>query len=80
MVVDKDKNNEIKHRMIGVVLGTNHKQKRTSASLSILKYGKENFSTKKVMEKDQLIGKRYIKGLEELEVTLKSKTMNFMQH
>lgn len=72
MVVDKDKNNEIKHRMIGVVLGTNHKQKRTSASLSILKYGKENFSTKKVMEKDQLIGKRYIKGLEELEITLKS--------
>lgn len=72
MVVDKDKNNEIKHRMIGVVLGTNHKQKRTSASLSILKYGKENFSTKKVMEKDTLIGKRYIKGLEELEVTLKT--------
>ena len=72
MVVDKDKNNEIKHRMIGVVLGANHKEKRTSASLSILKYGKENFTTKKVMEKDQLIGKKYIKGLEELEVTLKS--------
>lgn len=72
MMVDKDKNNEINHRIIGVVLGTNHKQKRTSASLSILKYGKENFSTKKVMEKDTLIGKRYIKGLEELEVTLKT--------
>lgn len=72
MVVDKDKDNEIKHRMIGVVLGANHKEKRTSASLSILKYGKENFTTKKVMEKDQLIGKKYIKGLEELEVTLKS--------
>lgn len=72
MVVDKDDKNEIKHRMIGVVLGANHKQKRTSASLSILKYGKENFSTKKVMEKDTLIGKRYIKGLEELEVTLKT--------
>ena len=72
MVVDKDKDNEIKHRMIGVVLGANHKEKRTSASLSILRYGKENFTTKKVMEKDQLIGKKYIKGLEELEVTLKS--------
>ncbi len=72
MVVDKDKNNEIRHRMIGVVLGANHKEKRTSASLSILKYGKENFSTKRVIKKDQLIGKKYIKGLEELEVTLKS--------
>ena len=72
MVVDKDKDNEIRHRMIGVVLGANHKQKRLSASLSILRYGKDNFSTKKVMEKDQLIGKKYIKGLEELEVTLKS--------
>ena len=72
MVVDKDKDNEIRHRMIGVVLGANHKEKRTSASLSILRYGKNNFSTKKVMEKDQLIGKKYIKGLEELEVTLKS--------
>ncbi len=57
MVVDKDKDNEIRHRMIGVVLGANHKEKRTSASLSILRYGKENFSTKRVMEKDQLIGK-----------------------
>lgn len=72
MVVDKDKDNEIRHRMIGVVLGANHKEKRLSASLSILRYGKDNFSTKKVMEKDQLIGKKYIKGLEELEVTLKS--------
>lgn len=72
MVVDKDKDNEIKHRMIGVVLGANHKEKRTSASLSILRYGKENFTTKKVIKKDQLIGKKYIKGLEELEVTLKS--------
>ena len=72
MVVDKDKDNEIRHRMIGVVLGANHKEKRTSASLSILRYGKENFSTKRVMEKDKLIGKKYIKGLEELEVILKS--------
>ena len=72
MVVDKDKQNEIRHRMIGVVLGTNHKEKRTSASLALLKYGKENFITKKVIKKDQLIGKKYIKGLEELEVTLRS--------
>ena len=73
MVVDKDEKNEIRHRMIGVVLGTNHKDKRLSASLSLLKYGKENFSTTKVMEKDQLIGKKYIKGLNDLEVVLKSK-------
>lgn len=72
MVVDKDEKNEIKHRMIGVVLGANHKDKRLSASLSILNYGKDNFSTKKVIEKDKLIGKKYIKGLEELEVVLKS--------
>nr|WP_296644675.1 D-alanyl-D-alanine carboxypeptidase family protein [Romboutsia sp. 13368] len=73
MVVDKDEKNEIRHRMIGVVLGANHKEKRLSASLSLLRYGKDNFSTKKVMEKDQLIGKKYINGLEELEVVLKSK-------
>lgn len=73
MVVDKDEKNEIRHRMIGVVLGANHKDKRLSASLSLLKYGKENFSTTKVMEKDQLIGKKYIKGLNDLEVVLKSK-------
>ena len=72
MVVDKDKQNEIKHRMIGVVLGANHKEKRTSAALSLLKYGSENFSTKRVIKKDQLIGKRYIKGIEELEVVLKA--------
>ena len=73
MVVDKDEKNEIRHRMIGVVLGANHKDKRLSASLSLLKYGKENFSTTKVMEKDQLIGKKYIKGINDLEVVLKSK-------
>lgn len=73
MVVDKDEKNEIRHRMIGVVLGANHKDKRLSASLSLLKYGKENFSTTKVMEKDQLIAKKYIKGINDLEVVLKSK-------
>lgn len=72
MVVDKDKQNEIKHRIIGVVLGANHKEKRTSAALSLLKYGSENFSTKRVIKKDQLIGKKYIKGIEELEVVLKA--------
>ncbi len=72
MVVDKDKQNEMKHRLIGVVLGTNHKEKRTSASLSLLRYGKDNFNTKRIIKKGQLIGKKYIKGLNELEVTLKS--------
>ncbi|MGO0916153.1 cysteine protease StiP domain-containing protein, partial [Clostridioides difficile] len=41
-----------------VVLGTNHKNKRTSASLALLKYGKENFNMKKVIDKDSFIGKK----------------------
>ncbi len=47
MVVNKNDKNEKKRRVIGVVLGTNHKNKRTSASLALLKYGKENFNMKK---------------------------------
>lgn len=73
MKINKDEpKNDVDNRLIGVVLGTNHKNKRTEASLSMLKYGKENFSTKKVISKDQLIGKRYIYGIDELEVSLKS--------
>lgn len=72
MKVDKDNLNEKEHRIIGVVLGANHKDKRLSASLSILKFGKENFITKKIMTKNQLIGKKYIKGIPELEVKLKA--------
>lgn len=72
MKIDKDSLNEKEHRVIGVVLGTNHKEKRLSASLSILKYGKDNFITKKVMSKNQIIGKKYIKGISELEVRLKA--------
>lgn len=70
MLVKEDDNNEKQHRLIGVTLGANHKNKRLSAALGMLKYGKENFSTKKVMEQDRLIGKKYIKGIEELEVKL----------
>ncbi|VHV37479.1 serine-type D-Ala-D-Ala carboxypeptidase [Clostridioides difficile] len=73
MVVNKNDKNEKKRRVIGVVLGTNHKNKRTSASLALLKYGKENFNMKKVIDKDSFIGKKYIKGMKELEVTLKAK-------
>lgn len=72
MKVDKDQNNQRSRRLIGVVLGTNHKNKRLASSLSMLKYGKENFRTERVMKKDQLVGKKYIKGIDELEVTLKS--------
>jgi D-alanyl-D-alanine carboxypeptidase len=72
MLIPKDENNDIEHRIIGVVLGTNHKDKRTSASSAILKYGKNNFSIKEILDEDNLIGKRYIKGIEELEVTLKT--------
>lgn len=73
MIVDKNDKNEKKRRVIGVVLGANHKDKRMSSSLSILKYGKENFNMKKMIEKDSFVGKRYIKGLKDLEVTLKTK-------
>lgn len=73
MKVYKGKNkNDIDNRLIGVVLGTNHKDKRTKASLSMLKYGKENFATKSIVKKDELIGKKYIYGIDELEVCLKS--------
>lgn len=72
MLVDKDEKNDKEHRIIGVVLGANHKDKRLSASMSILNYGKNNFHTHKVVDKDTLIGKKYIKGLEELEVVLKT--------
>lgn len=72
MKVDKDEFNEREHRLIGVVLGTNHKDKRVAASLAMLKYGKENFTSKKIIDKDILIGKKYIKGLDELEVTLRT--------
>ena len=60
------------NRLIGVVLGTNHKNKRTQASMSLLKYGKENFATKNIIQKDQLIGKKYIYGIPEMEVCLKA--------
>ena len=43
-----------------------------AASLAMLKYGKEYFTSKKIIDKDILIGKKYIKGLEELEVTLRT--------
>lgn len=72
MIVKQDEKNEKQRRMIGVVLGANHKEKRLSASRAILSYGKENFSIKKVANSNDLIGKRYIKGIEELEVTLKT--------
>ena len=60
------------NRLIGVVLGTNHKNKITQASMSLLKYGKENFATKNIIQKDQLIGKKYIYGIPEMEVCLKA--------
>lgn len=60
----------IENRLIGVSLGANHKNKRIQACLAMLKYGKENFTTQKVMTKEDLIGKKYLKGLDELEITL----------
>ena len=70
MIVKKDEKNEKQHRLIGVTLGANHKNKRLAAALGMLRHGKENFYTSKVMDKDRLIGKKYIKGIKELEVKL----------
>lgn len=69
----KKQNDMRKYRVIGVSLGANHKNKRLSASLDMLNYGKENYHTEKVIRKNDLIGKKYIKGLEELEVEFRTK-------
>ncbi|MGL5641710.1 MAG: D-alanyl-D-alanine carboxypeptidase family protein, partial [Paraclostridium sp.] len=69
----KKENDVKKYRVIGVTLGANHKNKRLSASLDMLKYGKENYYTSKMISKNELIGKKYIKGLTELEVELRTK-------
>lgn len=71
MKINEDTKN-IENRLIGVSLGANHKNKRMQACLAMLKYGKENFTTQKVMSKEELIGKKYLKGLDELEITLES--------
>ena len=39
----------------------------------MLRYGKENYHTEKVITQNELIGKKYIKGLKELEVELRTK-------
>lgn len=64
--------NKIENRLIGVSLGANHKNKRVQACLAMLNYGRKNFTTLKVMSKEELIGKKYLKGLDELEITLES--------
>ena len=71
MKINEDDKN-LENRLIGVSLGANHKNKRMQACLAMLKYGRENFTTQKVMSKDDLIGKKYLKGLDELEITLES--------
>ncbi|WP_434799072.1 D-alanyl-D-alanine carboxypeptidase family protein [Terrisporobacter vanillatitrophus] len=71
MKINEDTKN-IENRLIGVSLGANHKNKRMQACLAMLKYGKENFTTQKVMSKEELIGKKYLKGLNELEIILES--------
>lgn len=70
MKINKNEDNEKDRRVIGVVLGANHKDKRMSAAISILDYAKKDFTSKTVIEKNELIGKKYIKKINELEVTL----------
>ena len=71
MKINEDDKN-LENRLIGVSLGANHKNKRMQACLAMLKYGRENFTTQKVMSKDDLIGKKYLKGIDDLEITLES--------
>lgn len=73
MKTHKDDKNDCDNRLIGVVLGTNHKNKRTQASMSLLKYGTTNFKTKNIIQRDELIGKKYICGIPSLEITLETK-------
>nr|WP_315167126.1 D-alanyl-D-alanine carboxypeptidase family protein [Clostridioides mangenotii] len=73
MLVNKDQNNDKNRRVIGVTLGANHKNKRISAATAMLKYGKENVKVKKVIDKNTVIGKKYIKGIKDLEVVMKTK-------
>lgn len=70
MKIKKNEDNEKDRRVIGVVLGANHKDKRTSAALSILEHAKKDFKSETVVQKDELIGKKYIKHINDLEVTL----------
>jgi D-alanyl-D-alanine carboxypeptidase len=70
MKIAKNDNNEKDRRVIGVTLGANHKNKRMQAATSMLNYAKNNTKTVKVQDKDELIGKRYLKGISELEVEL----------
>ena len=70
MKINKNEDNERDRRVIGVVLGANHKEKRTSAALSMLNYAKKDFCSKTVIDKNEFIGKKYIKEINDLEVTL----------
>ena len=70
MKINKNEDNEKERRVIGVVLGTNHKDKRISAAVSMLNHAKKDFISKTVIEKDELIGKKYIKKINDLEVVL----------
>ena len=71
MKINKD-NKNVENRLIGVSLGANHKNKRIQACLDKLKYGRENFTTQRVMSKEDLIGKKYLMGIDDLEITLES--------
>ncbi|MDR0879735.1 MAG: D-alanyl-D-alanine carboxypeptidase [Clostridioides sp.] len=73
MMIDKDEKNDKKRRVIGVTLGANHKNKRLSAAADMLKYVKKTTSSKKVQTKDSFIGKKYIGGISDLEVMMKTK-------
>ena len=70
MMIPQDNNNIKAHRVIGVVLGANHKQKRLQSAMSLLRFAENEFGLIKVMNKDTAMGKKYIQGVKELEVEL----------
>jgi D-alanyl-D-alanine carboxypeptidase len=60
-------------RVIGVLLGASSSKNRTYESKKILQYGENNFVRKRVIKKDDFIGKVYLHGIDKLEISLKAK-------
>ncbi|EIS9421005.1 TPA: D-alanyl-D-alanine carboxypeptidase family protein [Clostridioides difficile] len=71
MMVPKDAKNERNHRLIGVVLGDGNKKNRISSSATLLKYGKDNFHSKKIAHKGDIIETPCVDGIDDFKITVK---------
>ena len=71
MMVPKDAKNERNHRLIGVVLGDGNKKNRISSSATLLKYGKDNFHSKKIAHKGDIIETPFVDGIDDFKITVK---------